>query len=313
MRREQQRHRLFALRDARGAVGVADDVALVAHDAAHVESRGAGVVGERAGLVGRDAAAGEADVDVDDALVHAAGRRRGDRRRRVDGDRDPRARRGDRAEPARVDHLVGQQQVVAEAGGGHALDLAHRRAREVRCGRPSRWRVASAVDLCAFTCGRSRAPGSAADIVAMLWSNAAASTTRAGVVRSAVVRGVMSRRYRTFATSRPLAAPATTGYRRGARVAAATPASMIVDVGEVERARRDTRGRITTSASGSRLRIRSRSIVLSIRPMICTSPGKRSVDLDLGRLAGDVRRHHDADAGVAQDVGGQWIRDARRR
>ncbi len=40
---------------------------------------------------------------------------------------------------------------------------------------------ASAVDLKAFTCGRRRAPGCAAAIVATLWSKAPRSTTSAGV------------------------------------------------------------------------------------------------------------------------------------
>src|SRR5207245_8937176 len=50
----------------------------------------------------------------------------------------------------------------------------------------SSWRRASAVHLCAFTCGRSRAPGSAVAMVEMLWSKASTSTTRAGVTSSSI-------------------------------------------------------------------------------------------------------------------------------
>src|SRR5207247_1582114 len=45
-------------------------------------------------------------------------------------------------------------------------------------------RLASAVHLCAFTCGRRRSPGSASDIASRLCWNAPASTRRAGVTRS---------------------------------------------------------------------------------------------------------------------------------
>ena len=61
---------------------------------------------------------------------HTAGGRRLDGRVAVDGDRHPRAGAHDRAEPAGVEHLVGQQQVLAEAGRRHPLDLADRRAGE---------------------------------------------------------------------------------------------------------------------------------------------------------------------------------------
>src|SRR5262245_8852764 len=51
---------------------------------------------------------------------------------------------------------------------------------------------ASAVHLCAFTCGRSRESGSAARIVSRLCASAFASTTRAGVGSSAtrIARGL---------------------------------------------------------------------------------------------------------------------------
>src|ERR1700736_2134424 len=50
----------------------------------------------------------------------------------------------------------------------------------------SSWRRARAVLLCAFTCGRSRAPGSAVAMVEMLWSKASRSTRRAGVTSSSI-------------------------------------------------------------------------------------------------------------------------------
>ncbi len=133
----------------RRSVGVGEqhEVALVAHHAAHLEPRGPGQVGDPAGVLGRAAAAREADVDVDEHLAHPAGRGRRDGLGRVDRDGDP-GPVGQRAEPARVEHLVGQQQVVAEPGRGHALDLADRRAGERRGARarpdrgPARWTCA---------------------------------------------------------------------------------------------------------------------------------------------------------------------------
>ncbi len=59
---------------------------------------------------------------------------------------------------------------------------------KVRCP-ASASRRASAVDLNAFTWGRSRGPGWAAAMVATLWSNAAASTASAGVGTSASFTG----------------------------------------------------------------------------------------------------------------------------
>ena len=65
---------------------------------------------------------------------------------------------GEHAEPGRVGHLVGQQEVLAQTGARHALHLAHGGAGEPRVAR-RRLALASAVHLCAFTCGRSRRPG----------------------------------------------------------------------------------------------------------------------------------------------------------
>ena len=82
--------------------------------------------------------------------------------RRVDGHRDPRPAAHQGAEPGGVDHLVGQQQVVAQAGRGHPLHLPDGGAGEGRGGPRRAWRRASAVHLCALTWGRSRGPGRAA-------------------------------------------------------------------------------------------------------------------------------------------------------
>ena len=53
-------------------------MALVAHHAADLEATGPGGVGESTGVLGRAAAAGEADVHVDQHLAHAAGGGGGD-------------------------------------------------------------------------------------------------------------------------------------------------------------------------------------------------------------------------------------------
>ena len=82
---------------------------------------------------------------------------------------------------ARVEHLVREQQVVAEAGRGQALHLAHGRAGEARGGRA---RPGASRARC--TCAPSRAgadarPGSAAPSCAGSRRARAASTTSAGV------------------------------------------------------------------------------------------------------------------------------------
>ena len=118
----------------RDAVLQGHEVALVAHDAAHREAHGAGVVGETTGVGGVAAAAGEADVDVDDALAQASQCRRGDRLVAVDGDRDagPVAERAQGFEAAGIDDLVGDEQVVAQPGRRHADGFSRRGARERR-------------------------------------------------------------------------------------------------------------------------------------------------------------------------------------
>ena len=102
-----------------------DDVALVAHHAAHGQAGRARSLGQPAGVRGTAAAAGESDVDVDEHLTDAGSRRGGDRLLRVDGHGHAGAGPGERAEPGGVGHLVGQEEVLAEAGVGHALHLGN--------------------------------------------------------------------------------------------------------------------------------------------------------------------------------------------
>ena len=128
----QQRHRLGHPRLAGRPVLEPDQVALVAHHPPHLETPAPGPVGQRCGLVGRAAAAGEPDVDVDEHLAHPAVGRGVDGLGRVDGHGDPGSGLDQGAEAAGVEHLVGQQQVVAQAGRGHALHLAEGGAAEAR-------------------------------------------------------------------------------------------------------------------------------------------------------------------------------------
>ena len=85
-----------------------------------------------AGVGRAAAAAGEPDVHVDEHLAQSRRRSRVDGLRRVDGDRDagPVLRCGERSQPVAVEHLVGQQQIVAQTGRRHAEHLAWRGARE---------------------------------------------------------------------------------------------------------------------------------------------------------------------------------------
>ena len=80
---------------------------------------------------------------------------------------------------------------------------------------------ASSVHLCALTCGRSRAPVSAALIVSRLRASAVVSTTNAGVERSAtaVTRGSMTRH--AHSCRRAAADRARLAHRRAAGDAAA--------------------------------------------------------------------------------------------
>ena len=121
------RHRDLDRGLPRGALRDRHRVSLVAHHAPHLEPAPAGEVGEAARVLGRAAAARQAHVHVDQDLAHAPRRGGLDRLGRVDGHRDARV---EPAEPARVERLVGEQQVLAQARGRHALHLAHRRAAE---------------------------------------------------------------------------------------------------------------------------------------------------------------------------------------
>ena len=143
-------------------------------------------VGEATGVGRVAAAAGQADVDVDQARADAGERGGGDRRLAVDGDRDRGlvGERGERLEPAGIDDLVGDEQVVAETQR-RPCPTASRGVAQVNERWPtSYWRWASDVHLCALTWGRRRRPGWAAAIVARLSSSAPRSMINAGVGRS---------------------------------------------------------------------------------------------------------------------------------
>ena len=171
------------LRALRGAIGDAHQMALVAHHAADLQPAAAGVVGEVAGVARLAAAARQADVDVDQHVLRcpaaaAASIVSWESTATVITARSCNAAIA--RQPVRIERFVGQEQVVAEAGGRHADHLA-------RCGAGERWwpaahwAAASAVHLWALTCGRSRLPGGPAAIVARLWSSASASISSAGV------------------------------------------------------------------------------------------------------------------------------------
>ena len=126
---EEQGHRLLAQLAAHGAIVHADGVSLVAHHPAHGEAVASRQIGEAAGVAGLAAAARQADVDVDDDLAHGAagGGRRGDGGVGVDRDGDARLHAG---QALGLQGLVGEQEVVPEAGRRHADHLPHRRAAE---------------------------------------------------------------------------------------------------------------------------------------------------------------------------------------
>jgi len=103
-------------------------VALVAHHSAHRQPAGARQLGDAPGLGGWAAAPGQADVHVHHHLAHAAVGRCCHGFRRVHGDRHPVSLLHQGAEPVGGEHLVGQQQVGAEACLCHAFDLPDGRA-----------------------------------------------------------------------------------------------------------------------------------------------------------------------------------------
>ena len=155
---EQHAHRALDQVGLRVA-GLAHEVALVAHDAAHGRAPAA-----RARSASRPASAGSqpqrgrptlTSISTSGTCGLGGG---GDRLVGVDRHRDAgHAALDERGEPVQVEALVGQQQVVAEPGGGHAHHLAHGGAAEPAVA-GSASRAASAVDLNAFTCGRSAQP-----------------------------------------------------------------------------------------------------------------------------------------------------------
>jgi hypothetical protein len=124
----EERHRLGGALGAVGAVGREHEMALVAHDAAHLEPAPAREVGEAARFLRRAAAARKADVHVDEHLAHSARGRGRDGILGVHRDGDARI---ERAEAARVHHLVREEQVAPQPCGREPLDLADRRAGEV--------------------------------------------------------------------------------------------------------------------------------------------------------------------------------------
>ena len=189
VRPPQQGHALRHRGRAALRVGLEHEVPLVAHHPADGEPRGAGGVGQPAGVLRRAAAAGQPDVDVDQHLAHPAVDGGPQHRVGVDGDGHPRAGVDDVAEAAHREHLVGQQQVLAQTGRGQPS--TSRTVAQVKPVCPSAaCRRASPLVLCALTCGRSRVPGHASAIIARLRSSAAPSTSSAGVVSSAASRGL---------------------------------------------------------------------------------------------------------------------------
>ncbi|CAN5882429.1 hypothetical protein BH23ACT2_BH23ACT2_26390 [soil metagenome] len=101
-------------------------VALVAHHAADPKAPGPGQVAQTAGVVDGASAAKAAHVNVDEHLGDACGRGCVDGGVGVHGDGDPGVAGGHGAQAVPVEDFVGQQQVVAEPGGGQADDLSRR-------------------------------------------------------------------------------------------------------------------------------------------------------------------------------------------
>ena len=114
---------------ASGRVDLAHRMALVAHDATDLHAGRASPIGEPAGVVDVTATP-EADADVDEHSGDAGGGGRVDGGLAVDGDGHRRVELRHRPQPGRVDGLVRQEQVVAEAGRRHAHHLTWRRTRE---------------------------------------------------------------------------------------------------------------------------------------------------------------------------------------
>ena len=107
-------------------------MAFVPHHAAHDEAGGPRAVGQVAGVLRPATAAGEPDVHVDQHFGDTGTCRGRDGLLGVHCDGHPRPLPGERAEPGRVGHLVGEEKVLSEAGVGHALHLGDGGAGETR-------------------------------------------------------------------------------------------------------------------------------------------------------------------------------------
>ena len=133
----------------------------------------------------------------------AGGRGGVDGRLAVDGDGHADAAAcsgGHGAQAVGVERLVGEEQVVAEAGRGHADHLPRRGAGEAWCGRGGPGARGERRALVGLDVRAQRGPGRAAAIVARLCSKASASRTSAGVGRSCDVHASwLRRRVRAFA------------------------------------------------------------------------------------------------------------------
>src|SRR5215469_16212681 len=125
VRLDEQLHRGLSLARPIRRIGQAHHMALVPHDAADLQAGLPCEVGQLAGVDRIAAAARHPDVDVNHDLAHSPGRRGSHRRRRVNRHGDPGSAGDKRAEPARVEHLVGQQEVFAEPRGDHSLTLTN--------------------------------------------------------------------------------------------------------------------------------------------------------------------------------------------
>lgn len=96
---------------------------LVAHHPPHLQARAAGQFGQGAGVVGRTAAAGQADVDVDQDLAQPGPLGGVHGGRRVHRHRHPGPGRHQGTQTGCVEHLVGQEEILAQAGRHHPLYL----------------------------------------------------------------------------------------------------------------------------------------------------------------------------------------------
>ena len=110
------------------AVGDPGSVTFVPHDAPDHQAVGTSNVRQLPRRLRFAATTTNPDIDVDQYLLHAAGLRGSDSLGRIHRDRDACVQT---AETGRVQYLVREQQVIAEAGGRHSLDFTNRGAREV--------------------------------------------------------------------------------------------------------------------------------------------------------------------------------------